>query len=266
VNAVYKRKCVFTVIAGDYDYPPPVPDNSEAFKDFDFFCFSDRDLKCSDPWRLVRLDSDRYDAVLLSRDVKFRSHDYMPWCDMVVYIDGNVGLNAVFSFCINSLHEDEDCLFLLHPERKSLLEECVACYFFTSTKLLDIIRHLSTTAQRGYNDSLPLTANRVFVRRHSSHINSAFESLFQSFKNGPFRDQLHLQSVLFRYHLKVRYLAYHTGFEHFQLYSHRVKPSSFECFLRSLFYRVLGSSLKLLIWCYFRGLLFFVVRKPRGSF
>lgn len=191
---------VYTAIFGNYDPPPSVPLGFQD-QEVDFICFSDVKINCPKPWENIIINSFSYSAAELSRCVKFVAHQYLSGYDIIVYVDGNVVINSLALNIIKILDEKIQCVFIAHPERQTVLSECIACVIYKGLSIKEAMGHIHKLAIYGYHDQLKLTANRFFARKINQATNKLFEDVFSDYCNGPKRDQLHLQFQLWRHSL-----------------------------------------------------------------
>lgn len=79
------RKCVYTVITGNYDtlISPKV-----VSSEFDYICFTDNPELKSDVWQ-IRLVDPADDPVKQQRKIKIRSDLYLSEYNITIYVDGN---------------------------------------------------------------------------------------------------------------------------------------------------------------------------------
>jgi hypothetical protein len=193
----YNKIAVYTAIFGNYDEPPATPLGDSA-SGIDFICFSDVDMECPPPWKVVVVKLEELMPVLQNRKIKFLGHNFLIGYDSIIYIDGNVVLNSIALDITKYLSGNVQFVFVGHPERSSLLSECIACIVYKGLSIKQTVRYIYNLAYRGYRDQLPLTANRFFARRVNSTSNALFEKVFNSYLSGPPRDQLHLQFNLWK--------------------------------------------------------------------
>jgi hypothetical protein len=115
-----KRVAVYTAILGDYDtLKLPYPEWANSA---DFFCFTDRRFGETGAWRLVSPDYHSVDPTRIARFYKTHPHVFLRHYDIVIWIDGNIGLRVDPVKLVGDLEPEFDILSFRHPLRRTIDE------------------------------------------------------------------------------------------------------------------------------------------------
>ena len=191
------KRVIYTAIIGAYDAPPRLaPAAIDAH--CDYLCFCDADIDLPPPWQLRRIERMLAGAAATNRRVKFRVHELVSGYEQAMYMDGNVDLKRFPGEAFDGL-DQAGCVLLAHPQRRSVRAEMVACVLTGKLTFREALALTAAQSHAGFDDSLGMTANRLFARRLSdSRVNALFEAVFNDYLAGPPRDQLHLPHALQR--------------------------------------------------------------------
>lgn len=215
-----KKKYVFyTAIIGDYDRSPTNPAIANQ-NEFDFICFSDTLTSCNEPWQIVKIDRRFTCPYKSNRHIKFCVDEYLDGYKVVVYLDGNVLLQHDASYIVRTLDQNTMATFVEHPNRKTVLSEIIACIIYKDLNIMEAIKHFYDISFFGFNDRMPLTANRFFARKINDETNQFFRNVFLSYADGPQRDQLHLQYQLFLHNIEHKIIEKYSTDNLFKINDH----------------------------------------------
>lgn len=186
------KKCIYTVITDNYDYPF---DHSIKAAGFDYICFTDNPVQ-SDFWEMRPIPEDIADLspVRQNRAIKIRPHIYLPEYDYSIYIDANYDLKSYPSvsgkiFSVNK-HERRNCLY----------DEAQVCIY----KNLDDIKTIQSQVDLYRANNMPknygLWHCNYMARYHNDpDCISIMNDWWEEVKNGSFRDQISLPYVLWQH-------------------------------------------------------------------
>lgn len=169
------KKVIYTVITGNYDEVLPAPN----YPGWDCILFTDKEVD-DYGWEVRQIE--KGDSLIQSRDVKIRSHKWLPEYDLYCYIDGNQ------KFIKPPPNEP---IWFMHQRRKNIFEE--AQQIINNGRFpTDIINaQIDYYKEQGYEDC-GLYLNGFHVRRNDEDINYLHDVWFKETCRFVPRDQLTL--------------------------------------------------------------------------
>lgn len=179
------RKCIYTVITGEYDQlliPANIP------IDFDLICFTDNKELKSDVWHIIYVEP-QDNRVKHHRQIKILSHKFLPDYGLTIYIDGNMILKQD----ISNILEFYNGGFMTkkHPVRRNIYQEAEVIIKRQKARKRDVDVQMARYRGMGFNDEA-LYETGVIIRDHSEHVIKLNEAWWEELKEFTHRDQLSL--------------------------------------------------------------------------
>ena len=177
------RKCIYTVITGNYDRLQPAPN----FPGWDTVLFTDQDVPQKMGWT-VRSVYYLDNPVLESRRIKILSHQFLSNYDLVCYVDANQKLLKP---------PPSKPVWFHHVRRKTIFEEARQLIINGRFPEDEVNKMMSHYINNDYQDC-GLYLNGYFIRRHTPEINLLHDIWFEETERFLPRDQLTLPYAIFR--------------------------------------------------------------------
>jgi len=194
------KKCIYTVITGNYD---DIKEPTVITKGWDYICYTNNPKIKSKVWKVKQIYNKGLDNAKLSRKIWLLFHEYVGEYDLSIMIGGQLEIRCdLDKFVKRFLHKDVDMALMKHPSRNCIYDEAIKC----SSKNLDdpIIIQAQMTFYRteGYPANNGLVACGIMIRRH--HIRNLelhFEHVWENVRKWSFRDQLSFNYIDWKYKL-----------------------------------------------------------------
>jgi hypothetical protein len=156
------RRCYYTVITGNYDPPPPAPQQPG----WDCILFTDRPEMPAPGWRIVTLTGEG-DAARLSRLPKILPHKYLPEYEYSIYVDAHLYLAAPSLNNLGAFVQWAPFAACRHGERHCVYDELVACARIGKVEAAATIKEAERLAAQRVPADLDLFEGGVLLRRHN---------------------------------------------------------------------------------------------------
>ena len=131
-NSLNKKIVVYTAIFGNYDKLKKINYLEEIF---DYVCFTDQNIKDS-TWKIIKVDSQKYNKVLLARIFKFNPHIIFGSFEKSIFIDGSIKINSYLTEFINNYAHNSKIALFKHPTRNCVYKEITACKILKKDSVL----------------------------------------------------------------------------------------------------------------------------------
>lgn len=215
IKARKKRKVIYTAIFGGKDKliePEFIP------KDFDFFCFTDSNLK-SDVWQIKKVKKFMEDPVRCARKIKILPHRYLPEYDISIWVDGNMQVRGDINQIIKNYLDKNDLAIYDHKKLVDDSRDCIYEEADVLTQMAEkggkkykddpeiIKKQVKRYRNEGYPEHNGLISSMVIARRHnSSEVIKLMEFWWSELKQNSRRDQLSFDYAVWKKKTKYIYI------------------------------------------------------------
>lgn len=193
------KKVIYTCITDGYD---TLSNPSRISKDYDYICFTDDPNLKSSVWNIRPIPNElnELDKVKIHKALKICPHKYLSEYDMSVWVDGNTSLNIDVDSFVDSIIDDEHCIFLkTHPSRKCAYKEKEICSRMKKDDDGVMSRQMDAYRKEGFPTDYGLSENNFIIRFHNDkRCMALMEMWLNEVLNGSRRDQLSLQFCIWR--------------------------------------------------------------------
>jgi hypothetical protein len=205
-------KCFYTAIFGlgtqPVDSLAPIPNKIAGW---DYICFTNLNLPPQKGWHIVKLQLDEINPVLQAKRVKWLSHEYLSEYDVVVWMDGYIAPNPMFSEVLKQwvLEMQEKNIHVLHRPhevRNCVYEECEAVVANKRDTRENVTKVLTQLKDLRFPKNWGLFDTNILFKFHKDHaVQEISEAVFKQMQETSYRDQL-----------AVPLVYYTNGFKDFQ--------------------------------------------------
>ncbi len=216
---------VYTAVFGGYDFVP-TPRRWRRNPLVDFICFVDGDDQIRRGWRSVVVDPRELGGTptLANRALKLFGHEALSDYEAVVYVDGNIAVIGDPAEFVDT--ELDDCGLALpaHPRRSCVYDELAQCRKQNFITAQDFENHLQLLRALGVPRHLGLTENNIVARRVGDRaVHDALTEVGNAVRQGPRRDQLHMQPILWSRDVKYQRVQRQELRPMFRPFPHRLR-------------------------------------------
>ena len=197
---------VYTAMFGGYDFVP-TPRRWRRNPLVDFICFVEREDQVRRGWRSVVVDPHELGGTptLANRALKFFGHDALSGYETVVYVDGNIAVIGDPAEFVDTVLGDCGLALPAHPRRSCVYDELAQCRKQNFITAQEFENHLQRLRALGIPRHLGLTENNIVARRVADRpVHDALTEVGKAVQQGPRRDQLHMQPILWTRHVQYR--------------------------------------------------------------
>ncbi len=158
--------CVYTCITGKYDTLKEI-DNMEG--GIDYYCFTNNHSLLSNTWKIIYLDDENCNNILLCRKIKILGHPVINNYDLSLWIDGSLKIVSSVSDFIKKYCSDESYSMYTfkHHERDCIYEEAQVCINLGKANLEDIKKQMQVYKKAKYPEHNGLVETGIIVRRNN---------------------------------------------------------------------------------------------------
>ncbi|WP_143959158.1 glycosyltransferase domain-containing protein [Litoribacter populi] len=224
---------VYTCITDNYDWllPPLVLSDN-----VDYICFSDSYKGFHNNWevRPIPKSISNLPGNLINRYLKIFPHKFMDQYKWSIYVDGNIRILNDLRELVSSLQKNNYLMGCpLHPERKNIHEEIVACKKlnkFSEKDLLCIENQYKDYILTGMPLNFPLTENNILIRCHGNiQIQNLMQLWWEHLEKYSKRDQISLPYLIWLSGLSIKRFPFAASIDnkYFKKISHRKKQPLF---------------------------------------
>lgn len=194
---------VYTCITGNYDN---LLDPLFKETNCDYFLLTNNKNINSNFWKIIYLDEDINDNVLLNRYAKFHPQKYFDEYDFSIYIDGNIQIiSNISEFIIPTINSYAGISMHVHSTRNCVYDEMKICKVYGKGNVTAIKKLYKKYKDIGYQKNKGLFECNVIVTDLKSKVaNTVLSEWWDVFyKSNCKRDQILLPYVMFKNHLEI---------------------------------------------------------------
>lgn len=189
------KKCVYTVIVGDYCN---LNNPTYIQKDWDFYCFTNnKDLK-SQIWKIIYIEEEYIDEISqikLARKYKTQGFKYLRDYDVYLYVDGRVKINRDLNMYLKYLKSYE-IKFMSHRQKNALEHmDMIENLKYESPEIINLIK--SRYKEHNYNYDNGLIESGILLFKKTPKVIEFFDNWWGEIQNYSHRDQLSANFSLF---------------------------------------------------------------------
>jgi len=151
------RKAVYTVITGGYD---KLKDPKFVQKNWDYVCFSDRDIK-SKVWKVVKINGK--DKRRLSRLPKIKWFDFLDY-DITIYVDASYKLKINLDKILAIGYKPGYHNAFRHWDRDCVYTEAMVILKMQKDDFNPVSDYIKLLMSKGYPENNGLMANGFMIR------------------------------------------------------------------------------------------------------
>ena len=215
------KKVIYTGIIGDYDdlYNPTV-----ITPGWSYVCFTDNETlfaKRKDYiWDIRMVRDSSLSNTKFARKIKILHHAFLFGFDLSIWIDSNIRIISDLNVFVQRFHR-MDMTTLVHPDRKCIYEEAMACIRMGKGLRNVIEKQMSLYHQVGYPINNGLIASRILIRPFNSKIEYLMTKWWDQVLKHSQRDQLSFNFVVWETPLDISLIPYNVVKTLFQLRKHK---------------------------------------------
>jgi hypothetical protein len=205
-------KCFYTAIFGIGDQPvDTLAPIQNKIAGWDYICFTNLNLPAQKGWQIVKIQIDEINPVLQAKRVKWLSHEYLLDYDVVVWMDGYIAPNPMFSEVLKQwvLEMQEKNIHILHRPhevRNCVYEECEAVVVNKRDTRENVSKVLTQLKELRFPKNWGLFDTNILFKFHKDKsVQEISEAVFKQMQSTSYRDQL-----------AVPLVYYTNGFKDFQ--------------------------------------------------
>lgn len=205
-------KCFYTAIFGTgtqvVDSLAPIPNKIAGW---DYICFTNLNLAPQKGWYIVKIQLDEINPILQAKRVKWLSHEYLSEYDVVVWMDGYIAPNPMFSevlkqWVLEMQEKNINVLHRPHEDRNCIYEECEAVVSNKRDIKENVIKVLTQLKEIRFPKNWGLFDTNILFKFHKDQaVQDISEAVFKQMQETSYRDQL-----------AVPLVYYTNGFKNFQ--------------------------------------------------
>ena len=201
-NSKAKKIVVYSCITGNYDN---VIDPLYCNENIDYILFTNNKKIKSSKWKVVYVESDKYDNVLFNRYIKMHPFEYLKEYDYSIYIDGNIKIFTDISCFVEKINNRYGIALSTHSSRIKLSDEAKACKKLKKGNIEEINICLQKYSSLGMPDDYGLLEAPIIVTNlNNEKAKEIFNDWWNEFYNSnTYRDQIHLPFVLWQKKIKI---------------------------------------------------------------
>lgn len=215
-----KKYVVYTALFGDYDKLREIKKKS---RDCDYLCFTDQNIK-SKTWTIIRIKCDESNHVLMNRKLKILPHLYVGEYLASLYIDANIKITSNVLPLLFRYADLTPFALPKHFERNCIYDEIDACCEVSKITQKEGMNWGSFLKKEHFPKHFGLGENNILFRKHNNvEIQHLMEEWWCIFQSGPYRDQLSLMYLIWKYNVPFLFMkeSARNNNIYFKYYLHR---------------------------------------------
>jgi len=192
---------VYTAITGGYDKLAPV-----RYKDCDFICFTDSDIKVSG-WQIRPLPYHMDDPARCNRKIKILPHRILQEYEYSIYIDGNIELINNPVKLIKGINFSTPLIVYRNHQTKSLADEVDACIRLGKDDPDILNKQKKRYLEAGLPSENNMITGNVLIRKHNDpRLIPVMEDWWREVKLYSKRDQVSFNYVVWKNDFTCAYM------------------------------------------------------------
>lgn len=216
-----KSYVVYTALFGNYD---ELRELSFKSNQCDYICFTDQNINSS-TWKIVKLECDESNTILMNRKLKMLPHLYLTEYDSSIYIDTNIKLTRDVPSIFDKYLTNYGICIPSHFERACTYDEVDECIALGKISDIEGKNWKMFLEQERFPKKYGLGENNIIVRKHNDPcIIDLMEKWWEIFQNGLKRDQLSLMYLLWKWDVPFLFMkeSSRNNNPYFKYYLHKV--------------------------------------------
>ena len=155
------KRCVYTVIIGDYDEPKPIPVHTPGY---DYILFTDNDRIVAPGWQ-VRIVARCDNPQRKQREIKILSHKYLPEYDFTIYVDGSTIIRRDIGHLVKTCFRG-GMLLKQHPNRTCVYQEGAKVIELNKAPIESVERLLQSYRAEGIPENIGMYETGILLREN----------------------------------------------------------------------------------------------------
>ncbi|CAL1518186.1 glycosyltransferase domain-containing protein [Chitinophaga sp. MM2321] len=210
------RRCVYTVILGDYDEPKPIPIRTPGF---DYILFTDNDRIVAPGWQ-VRIIAKCENVQRKQREIKILAHKYLPDYNFTIYLDGSTAIRRDIGHLVKSYFRG-GMLLKRHPSRDCVYQEGLRCIEINKAPVLAIEGQLEAYKNEGIPAKMGLYETGIILRDNNPEVNAVCEAWWKELFKTCNRDQISLPVVMRRMNFTPSVIPFNIAHIYIKVMQHK---------------------------------------------
>lgn len=204
------KKAIYTVITNSYD---TLKEPKIISKGFDYICFTDNpDLK-SRTWKIIFIDRP---SKHLQREIKIKTHEFLPDYDITIYVDGNM----VMKRDMGSLVSNGQLLFIHHSTRNCVYKEGEAVIGFRKDSRANVDKQIEAYKSEGMPFDFGMYQTGIIVRRKTRSVIEFCNFWWAELEKYSHRDQLSVTYAVWKTGIKPLVMESKTMGKYVAIFNH----------------------------------------------
>lgn len=210
------RRCIYTVIMGDYDVPKEPLVRPAGY---DFILFTDNaNLEC--PGWISRVVAKCDNPQRKQREIKILAHKYLPEYGLTIYLDGSTQLRRDINYLVQQYFKG-GMLLKQHPTRNCVYSEGERVIELNKAPKEAVEAQLSGYRDEGVPTFIGMYETGIMIRENTPAVNAVCEAWWKEVFQTCNRDQISLPVVLWRLKYKPAVVSYQIAHSFIKLFKHR---------------------------------------------
>lgn len=200
---ITSRFVVYTALFGNYDVLKELTFKSY---DCDYICFTDQDIY-SETWKIVKLQCNEADSILMNRKIKMLPHIYLSKYDASLYVDTNIKITKDVLPIFHNYLVNYSIAFPRHFIRNCIYDEIEECLNINKICKEEGEYWKSFLEKDGFPKQFGLGENNIILRNHHDlEIKQLMDNWWELFKTEIKRDQLTLMYLIRKMNIKFHFM------------------------------------------------------------
>lgn len=224
VQKIYRlKRCVYTVILGDYDEPKQVQIKTPGY---DYILFTDNPCLLAPGWK-IRLIDKSDNPQLKQREIKILAHKYLPEYHFTLYLDGSTMIRKDIGHLVTTYFRG-GMLLKKHPTRNCIYQEAEKCIELKKAPKQAISAQIDKYRREGIFSGAGLYETGIILRENKPPVNAVCEAWWEEVRTTCNRDQISLPVILRRKEFVPSVIPYQHAHVYIRVFKHKttedVKP------------------------------------------
>lgn len=176
--------------------------------DFDYFCFTDKELNTFGLWKLCQSPYYHSDPTRMARYVKMHLHSMFSKYDAVIWCDANIRFeHSMYERFYQFVEDEVEAKFIKHPHRNCVYEEAEACVKLGKDDKTTINSQVERYRQLGIKEQAGMYETGLyFIKPKSENVEKFYKFWWKEIIIGSRRDQMSITPAIEASNLSVSLL------------------------------------------------------------